>query len=864
LRREEPGGFEDEQARRWQQAKAALAQALELEPPERGAMLAELRSRDPSLAEEVASLLAAHDQTSPRLMGLAPGVVDGLVREHADALRIGRRLGAYRLVRRLGSGGMGDVYLAERADGAFEKAVAIKVLREGLVGEQAVHRFERERRILASLDHVNLAKVFDGGVTEEGLPYFVMELVEGEPLTDYCDARGLGVRERVALMRSVCQVVHYVHQRGVIHRDLKPRNILVTPEGHIKLLDFGIAKLTDPPAGAGEEETVTAMRAMTPLYASPEQVRGGPIGPASDVYALGVVLCRLLAGRAPYDVDTTTAASFELARAICDEEPLRLSEAAAGQPGAMPARLLRGDLDAVAAKALRKDPDARYTTAEQMADDLFRHLERLPVGARRGATGYRLGRWLVRHRAIAAGALVANLALVAGLAFALDQAHEARVQRQHVQEASAKIRSLANLAIFEVHDEVAKLPGSIETRKWLVEKAQAYLSALEAEAPADPGLGLDLARSYRRLGDIQGRPNRANLGDFEGALASYQRSATMLQRLVGRGLPISPVALDLERVSTLGRQASVLSYTARREEARAVAERALALLDGLAAQDPADTRVMFQQANVHGLLSWVLHEAGDTAGFLAQATAAELILGKLLAQKPDDEDATDALVSAYARRGVYHLERDRSEESARRALEPLQKWAELAERRRAKAPADPNLAGSLAESRTYLSLAFQRTREPARAAAVLRSSTEDLEALTRLNPRDEHLGFTLMNSRIALARVLLAQQDAAGAGEQAARALAAYEESPPSTQGTAMHLHTAAEAHYVAGRAASAGHEQRPGAEACRHFSASRAMLQAIPDELPSSSGGELNREDVEAQLSRCVSRPSGSSSRSG
>ena len=852
MRREEAGGFEDEQARRWQEAKAALAEALELHSDARASMLVELRARDPGLADEVASLLAAHDQTHPQLMGLAPGVVDGLVRAHADALRIGTRLGAYRLMRRLGSGGMGDVYLAERADGAFEKCVAIKVLRDGLVGEQAVHRFERERRILASLDHANLAKVFDGGVTEEGLPYFVMERVEGEALTDYCDARDLGVRERVALMRAVCQVVHYVHQRGVIHRDLKPRNILVTPEGQVKLLDFGIAKLSDPPPGGAEDETVTAMRAMTPLYASPEQVRGGPIGPASDVYALGVVLCRLLAGRAPYDVDATTAASFELARAICDEEPLRLSEAATGEPGAMPARLLRGDLDAVVAKALRKDPQARYATAEQMADDLFRHLERLPVGARRGATGYRLGRWLVRHRAVAAGALVANLALMAGLALALDQAHEARLQRQHVQEASAKIRSLANLAIFEVHDEVAKLPGSIETRKWLVEKAQAYLSTLEAEAPADPALGLDLARSYRRLGDIQGRPNWANLGDFEGALASYERSAAMLQRLVGRGLPISPLTLDLERASTLGRKASVLSYTARREEARQVAEQGVALLEGAASQEPGDTRVMLQLANMHGLLSWILHEAGDAAGFLAQATASELVLRKLMAQKPDDEDVVDMAMSAYARRGVYYLERDRSQESARLALEPLQKWTELGERRCATSPQDPNFAGTLAEARTYLSLAYQRIGEPARAAGVRRSTTEQLVELARLNPRDEHLSFTLMNSRIALGRVLLGQQEAAAAAEQAVQVLATYEESPASTKATPMHLHAAAEAHYIAGRSAAAGHDRRPGREACEHFRASRKLLQAIPDELPSSNDGELSREDVEAQLAHC------------
>jgi len=853
MKRDDSSGLADENARRWQVAKAALAQALELAPDARAAMLAELRGRDAALAEEVGSLLAAHDQTSPQLMGLAPGVVDGLVRAHADALRIGQRLGAYRLVKRIGSGGMGDVFLGERADGAFEKAVAIKVLRDGLVGEMAVHRFERERQILANLDHVNLAKVFDGGVTEEGLPYFVMELVDGQPLTDYCDARGLDVRQRVELLRAVCQVVHYVHQRGVIHRDLKPRNILVTADGVVKLLDFGIAKLIAPqPGGPLADETVTALRTMTPLYSSPEQVRGQAIGPASDVYALGVVTCQLLAGRSPYDLDTTTAPSFELARAICDDEPLRLSQAAAANAGAMPARLLRGDLDAVVAKALRKDPSARYESAEQVADDLFRHLERLPVAARRGATGYRVGRWLVRHRGIAAGALVANLALLAGLAMALDQAHEARLQRQNAQQASAKVRSLANVVMFEFHDAVAKLPGSIEARKLLVEKAQAYLMALEPEVAADPSLGVELAASYRKLGDVQGRPNTANLGDFDGGLASYDRSLAMLQRLVGRNLAITPVELDLERVATLGRKASLLSYTAKRAAAQQTAEQALALLDGVAAQEPHNIRAMTMRAGIHGVLSWVLHEQGDAAGFLAHATASELQLKRVLELKPDEADAKFNLASAYARRGVYYLERDHSPESAKLALEPLQQWAELVERMSAQQPDNSSLGGSLAESRSYLGLAYERMKDPVRAIDVLRHSTDELTRRMQLNPRDEHLSFVLLNARNELAGVLLSQGDVESAKDQTRLALALYNDWPEATRQSVMHLHSAAQAHFVAGQAAAATDPKRPGREACEHFRASRAMLKAIPGELPSSSDGELSREDVEKELTRC------------
>lgn len=856
--RDDPAPPDGDDARRWQVVKAALAQALELPPDARAALLAQWRASDPALAGEVGSLLAAHDQTRPLLMGLAPGAVDGLVRAHADALRLGQRLGAYRLVRRLGSGGMGDVYLGERADGTFEKAVAIKVLREGLVDEEAVHRFERERQILASLDHVHLAKVFDGGVTEEGLPYFVMELVEGLPLNDYCEQRALDVRARVELLRAVCQVVHYVHQRGVIHRDLKPRNILVTPDGVVKLLDFGIAKLMDRPTaaeGPDADATVTALRSMTPLYSSPEQVRGRAIGPASDVYALGVVMCQVLAGRSPYALDPTTASAFELACAICDEEPVRLSEAAAANPGAgaVPVRALRGDLDAVVAKALRKDPAARYETAAQMADDLFRHLERLPVHARRGAVSYRLGRWLVRHRAWAGAAIVANLALLTGLALALDQAREAGVQRAHAEQASARVRSLANVALFEFHDAVAKLPGSIEARKLLVEKAHDYLTALEAEMAGDPGLALELATSYRKLGDIQGRPNWANLGDFDGALASYERSAALLAGLVGRGLPISPVELELERVATLGRKASLLSYTARRAAAKEAAEQALALLDAVARQEPDNTRAMTMRASLHGVLSWVLHEQGDTAGFLAQTTASELVLGKVLALQPDNFDATFSLASTYARRGVYYLERDRSPESARLALEPLQKWSALVERLSAMSPDSATLGGSLGESRSYIGLAYQRLKDPARAIDVLRHSTDELTRRMQVNPRDEHLAFVLLNSRVALASVMLGQRDFAGAKDQTALALALYDGWPEATRHNTMHLHSAAQAQYLAGQASAAADAQHPNREACAHFRASRSLLQAIPDELPSSSDGELSRQEVDTALARCA-----------
>jgi eukaryotic-like serine/threonine-protein kinase len=443
------------------------------------------------------------------------------------------------------------------------------------------------------------------------------------------------------------------------------------------------------------------------------------------------------------------------------------------------------------------------------------------------------------------------LATMAGLAMAVHQAREARTQREHAEEASSRVRSLANVALFELHDAVAKLPGSIEARKLLVDKARAYLTALEQGPRGDPGLGLDLARAHRRLGDIQGRPNTANLGDFDGALASYERSLALLQGLVGRGLPLSATELELERVSSLGRLASLQSYTARRDDARRTAEQALAVLDGVEAQEPDNTRAMLMRSGVQGVLSWVLHEQGDMAGFLAQTTAAELSLQKVLALKPDDNDAMFSLAACYARRGVYYLERDRSPESARLALQPLRQWEALVERMSALAPDNATLGGSLGESRSYIGLALQRVDEPARAIQVLHHSTDELARRMQVNPRDEHLAFVLLNSRVALALALLGQRDPAGARQQVRLALALYDAWPEPTRRTPLHLHSAAQAHFAGGRALDTATAAAPR-DACNHYRESARLLQGIPGELPRSSNGELSRQDVQAALARC------------
>ncbi|HXH06870.1 MAG TPA: serine/threonine-protein kinase, partial [Vicinamibacterales bacterium] len=354
----------------WQQLKALWAEALALEPEARAAWLARLRAERGALAAELEAMLRS-------LEGAADFLERPLVVFPAgDEPLAGHRAGPYRLVRELGTGGMGTVYLGERADETFRRTVAVKLVRGGPAPAWVADRFRQERQILADLDHPNIGRLLDGGTTDEGVPYFVMEYVDGRPIDVYADEEGLGVEARLELFLAVCDAVSHAHAHRVVHRDLKPGNVFVTRAGHVKLLDFGIAKLLDG-EGAAIGSTETAARMLTPEYASPEHFRGEPIGPASDIYSLGVLLYRLLAGRGPYRA--TTGAPLELAREICEREPERPSlaarEAASPACRAFVAHPLARDLDAIVLKALRKRPADRYASVEELAADLRRVLE---------------------------------------------------------------------------------------------------------------------------------------------------------------------------------------------------------------------------------------------------------------------------------------------------------------------------------------------------------------------------------------------------------------------------------------------------------------------------------------------------------
>lgn len=497
--------------------------ALDLPPAHRAAYLDEACNGDAELREEVEELLRADEQASARIDRAVNQAEDEL-RFAGQAVVIGRHVGPYKIVREIGRGGMGAVYEAVRTDDQYVRSVAIKFVALGMDTPESLARFRVERQVLASLQHPNIAMLLDGGTSEDGRPYIVMEYVKGQPLLDYCQQHDLPVAERLKLFCSLCSAVHHAHQMLVIHRDIKPANVLVTEAGEPKLLDFGIAKLLSPDLTHGElPETLTLHRRLTPRYASPEQIRGEPLTTASDVYSLGVLLYELLTYASPYQ--TTGHSHAEVQRAVCEQEPARLSRAVADNPRLK--RELSGDLDNIVSMALRKEPQRRYSSAQQLAEDIRRYLNGLPVTAR-DETIFYLAAKLVRRNKLASAALaLLAISVFAGWSLTI---HEARKTQARFEQ----VRSLANTLLSDIPRDLRGLPGSVPIRAKLVRTALEHLNTLSQDAGGDVGFEYDLAQAYDRVGDVQGDPDGPNLGQYSDAIRSYQSALALGQRVIAR------------------------------------------------------------------------------------------------------------------------------------------------------------------------------------------------------------------------------------------------------------------------------------------------------------------------------------------
>jgi len=561
----------------WTAVRALFEEFLDLPEAERALRLAAIA--DPELRARVEKLLAA-DSEAGRFLETPAAAMAAELLASADAAAaepLPERIGAFRITGRLGRGGMGDVLLGERADGAFEQKVAIKLLRRGMDSEEVLARFSRERRILARLEHPHIARLIDGGITPDGRPYFVMELVDGEPITAYARARNLSIDERIRLVLDCCDAVSAAHRSLVVHRDLKPSNVLVTPAGDVKLLDFGIAKLLGPD-DADPTQTRTELRLLTPAYAAPEQLLGEPVTTATDVWALGALLYELLTGTLPVKRESRSASDLaaaagqdtvERASARVAREPLETLPLA--QPSEADRRKiergLRGDLDNVLRMALRREPERRYGSAAAFADDLRRHLEGRPVRARADTFGYRLGKFVRRQRVAVAAAALVLVTLLAGLGTTLWQQRRAEANARAATAAARRAEAVKEflIGLFEIADP--EQTGGEVSAKEILDQAG---TRLQTELVKEPDVQADLLESVARID--------RSLGRLDAAEDLAKRSLQIRERLLPTG-----DAAAARSLATLG---AVNMSKGKLDEAEKQMTQALAVLE---AREPPDS-----------------------------------------------------------------------------------------------------------------------------------------------------------------------------------------------------------------------------------------------------------------------------------
>lgn len=833
----------------WSAVKEILSEALECPPAERSAYLDKACGGNPELRRRVESLVEADEKTWSLLE--APAAASSSLTTSIRPPAAGERIGAYEILREIGHGGMGIVYLARRADQQFEKHVAIKVARAGIAGDPLERRFRSERQIIANLDHPNIARLLDGGSTPDGRPYLVMEYVEGQPLTQWCDAHALGVRERLEIFLEVCAAVQYAHQHLVVHRDLKPANILVTEQATVKLLDFGIAKLIDPELGVETgERTGTLFRLLTPDYASPEQIRGGPISTASDIYALGVVLFELLAGERPYRL--TGSSPAETLWIVCERELAKPSTVVTAERS----RELAGDLDTIVLTALRKEPSRRFASANALAQDIRRHLSGLPVEARADTFGYRAGKFVKRHRAgVAAAALIA-VALAGGLAMTLLEARRARAAEARAERRFNDVRKLARSLLFEIHDSVADLSGATPARTLIVQRALEYLDNLARETTrSDPGLMRELASAYQRVGDVQGSPNSANLGDSGGALKSYRKALELRESLAAH-TPGDP-EIQRELAATLDSLGDVLGSRGQQAEELEAYKRSLAVREALVAADPKSTTSRRGLATSYHRIASVLVDQGKFQEALAMWRKEMELFEALWKENPSDSRAQRNVALSYKYAGGT-LE-SLNERSA--ALELYRKAVALDEARSAADPKNASARIDLSYSYGALGQCLSVTGDLDGAIETYGKALAIREALVVADPKDVNARSALGRAYRRMGSYFLEKGDGAPAMDfcfKAVRMAESISRQDPANKAAQEDLADAldflGDAQAAMAAAPTTPRSSRRGyrQEACSTYERSLAIWTQLRDQRALSARNASEPDRAASQVARC------------
>jgi len=717
----------------WAEVYERFAEAVELPRDERAAMLDVKCAGQPDVRAEVCALLDAHDASSDFLQVPAEGPrAPASVLDPADgpeAIGAGTTAGPWRLLELLGEGGMGRVFRAERADGAYAQQAAVKLTRLSIVDREAARRFRSERAILAGLSHPNIVRLIDGGTLPGGQAWLAMDLVDGRPISRAALEDRLPLVARLRLFRQACAAVHYAHQHGIVHRDLKPSNVLVGADGDVKVVDFGVAKLLDTRSVEAEGSATGQTPApMTPNYASPEQLRGLPVTTASDVYALGVMLYELLTDAKPYE--TTGKPLDEVLRLVLERDPARPSGVtlADGTPAGRhwPRR---GDLDAVILKAMSKAPERRFASADELAADIGRYLDARPVQAQEPSFAYVASRLVRRHAAASGAAAVALVAVLTGLGVSVWQTRVAERERARAETRLAEVRQLANALVFKIHDAVEPLSGSTPVRQTIVQEALGYLERLSQEPGDDSAVRLELAEAYTRVGRVQGDPQRPNLGDRDGAARSFARAAELVGPLFRHDevrVRASALAAAAGADAAL---ANVHSAAGRRNEAITTSKRVVAHTEALAMLLPDDDAVRRRLGSAYFSLALSTNGTPEAIGHWQRSGA---VFEALLMTRPDDPDRMRnvALVAKYlAAEYDVAQRREDAEREVARALA-------LDERRLARAPGERGVQLDVTNDLTGVASYRTSRGQTDEAAALLTRALELRQAMVAADPRD--------------------------------------------------------------------------------------------------------------------------------
>ena len=640
-------------AQNWQRVKEIFAAALDEPGENRLNFLRQTCDGDEELYAEVKSLLEANAQTEQLIeqngFNLASKL--GSNGKNYDFTKFGR----YTVLREIGRGGMGAVFLAERNDGEFEQRAALKIIRQNFVNAEIERHFRRERQILASLNHPNIARLLDGGVSETGELFLVMEYIEGEPLLRFTENQQLNVEERLQLFLKICRAVSFAHQNLIVHRDIKPSNILVTEDGEPKLLDFGLAKITEPTeyslnAANDFEQTETCFRAFTPAYASPEQIRGENVTTASDIYSLGVVFYELLTGDKPFHFEGKSIE--EIIKSVSENHPSFPSRAVSSEIPQRATRIseLKDDLDNITLKALRKEPERRYKSVEAFAGDIERHLQGLPISARPNTFSYRASKFFQRNKIAVAATVFVITALISGLAIALWQASVARAERDRAERRFNDVRQLSNALLNDIAPKIERLEGSTEARQALVNQSLKYLDSLAGESADDLTLQAELAEAYEKVGILQGDSRKPSLSDFRGAIASLEKTQVIRRRL----LEINPNDVENRRLL-----ADNLRLLAIRRMTQSDVEggfrdgkEALQIYENLVSEQPGSLEMQraFLETQVENAANYVNLSRFAEAIPLLQQTAGKI--EELRLANPDDTETERILAKCLVSLGI--------------------------------------------------------------------------------------------------------------------------------------------------------------------------------------------------------------------